>query len=37
MAIYGFWLDPLCEDRSKTACWVSIDRSIFLQSEIQIL
>lgn len=37
MAIYGFRLDSLCEDRSKTACWVSIEPSIFLQSEIQIL
>jgi hypothetical protein len=37
MAIYGFWLDPLCEDRSKTAAEVSIDRPIFLQSEKQIL
>jgi hypothetical protein len=27
MAIYRFWLNPFCEDRSKTACWVSIDRS----------
>ena len=26
------WLDFLCEDRSKTACWVSIVRPIFLQS-----
>ena len=27
MAIYRFWLNPFREDRSKTACWVSIDRS----------
>jgi hypothetical protein len=27
MAIYRFWSNPFCEDRSKTACWVSIDRS----------
>ena len=26
MAIDGFGLDPLGEDRSKTASWVSIDR-----------
>ncbi len=37
MAMYGLGLDSLCEDPSKTACWVSIDRPIFLQSEIQIL
>ena len=36
MAIYCFWLNPFCEDRSKTACWVSIIGPIFLQSEIQI-
>jgi len=27
MAIYRFCLNPFCEDRSKTACWVSIHRS----------
>jgi hypothetical protein len=27
MAIYRFWLNPFREDRSKTACWVLIDRS----------
>ena len=37
MAIYRFWLNPFCEDRSKTACWVSIIGPIFLRSEIQIL
>jgi hypothetical protein len=24
MAIYRFWLNPFCEDRSKAACRVSI-------------
>ena len=37
MAIFRFWLNPFCEDRSKTGCWVSIIGSILLQSEIQIL
>jgi hypothetical protein len=35
MAMYSLGLDPLGEDRSKTACWVSTDRPIFLQSEIR--
>jgi hypothetical protein len=37
MAIHGFGLDSLCEDRSKTGGWVSIGRPIFLPSETQIL
>ena len=37
MAIYRFWWNPFCEDRSKRACWVSIIGPIFLQSEIEIL
>jgi hypothetical protein len=32
-AIYRVWSNPFCEDRSKTACWVSIIGPIFLQSE----
>ena len=37
MAIYGLGWILCAKIASKTACWVSIDRPIFLQSEIQIL